>query len=143
MKIGKLTSLSFFLLFTTIADGQSITSHDLVGNWLFGKDKNPIEAEFKEDSEFIFYDSINIDGGYSIAKMDSEFVLILNINTGQYAWKEEIYIIRKLDNGDFKLQILKRNKNGEIIYKWQNYSKQNIFYILSRVKINKPKEPVH
>ena len=61
MELGKLILLGFYMLFATITNGQSITSHDLVGNWLFGKDKNPIEAEFKEDSEFIFYDSLNID----------------------------------------------------------------------------------
>jgi hypothetical protein len=138
---NKLFLTAILILAISILNGQSITSHDLVGPWLFGKDKNPIEAEFKKDSTFIFYDSITIGGKYSISKTNDEYLLTLDINSGQYAWKRQTYLIRMLKNGDFKLEIPKKNKNGEIVYLWPKHAKENI-YILSRIDTGKPKEPV-
>jgi len=134
---NKLLLTAVLILTVAQLNGQSITPHDLIGSRLFEKDKNPIEAEFKKDSTFIFYDSITIDGKYSILKTGSEYLLTVDINNGKYAWIREIYLIRRLDNGDFKLQIPKKTKNDEIIYKWQKHAK-GILYILSRVDATKP-----
>ncbi len=128
-------------LVISILNGQSITSSDLVGSWLFGKDKRPIEVIFNTDSSFNFYDNIDINGRYSISKVANEYVLYLSTNTVGTTWTKKIYLICIGDSSYFKLQIPQKNENGDTIYKWQKHAKGNI-YILSRIDTSKPEEPV-
>jgi len=114
---------------------QEISNSDLVGNWLFGKGKYPIEAKFKDDSTYVLYDSIKIEGHYSVSKTSNEYILTLLINTGGYAWVKKPYLIRKLDSLAYRLQVPKTAKNGKFIYIWEGNTKKNT-YTLSRVTDN-------
>jgi|SRR5882724_1844612 len=133
MQINKLILTGSLIFIISIAKGQIINTTDLVGDWMFDKGKIFIEIDFKNDSIFRYNRSNDLDGKYTLNKINNETVLKLEINTGGYASEQEIYLIRKLPTVRFFiLQIPKKDRKGKPIIAWQNhYGKDE--YILTKI----------
>jgi|SRR5450755_1837441 hypothetical protein len=121
-----------FIMYSGKLFSQEIKMDSLIGKWFLDEGKKPAIIEFKDDSTFWGKDA-KLAGRYSLKYIKNENVLTLNINTGAYAGKEDIFLLHKFPYARFyMLQIPKRNKKGAAIIEWQkHYGKDEI--LLSRI----------